>query len=872
MVGPCVMRSRRESKRRSNMPTASRNDGQHGGAAVDAGAVQLQSGILGEVRLEDGPVVAGVGGLEGRRRRRENARSSGGVVLSFMGHGVSLSSSFADTPVIGSRTSFQFKQIHEIQFRCSSSRSTGADRSIVSSTARSVGAILGGRACGRARVFRSDARRRETSTGVAQESRRVGVCGQLVDEGTRSTRVGSGTYVASELPGPERVVRPRLRRRRRIRSPPATVAGRAASRRARRRVDDDSSLGLRCDFSCGRPSWRDFPRGLGPTRGGAGRDPRAPPTSTIAAVRRSAGATGRDRRASGRWRGLACSGRAGDCHQRITAGASSSSPGPPARSRRHGGARRAALRGGRGRHSRAARARSRADPRRRAGPRRRAPRVGTASPACRLRDARPSVPDRRRAAARAPPGVARRGRAAQDAYVIEDDYDSEYRYAGAPIETLHGLDRGRPRVPRRQLLEDPPRRRSGSDTSSCPPGVQRGDVRAARSIAAAGNLVGRSFRLQRVLMWNFNIAGGHLEVHLRRSRRRHREEAPARAATAGGDVADILGDQVESAGRGPPAPPRHALVPRRSRRQARRRAHGPVRRRPRRRDLTDDRPSISRRPRAGRPCPCSATARGLRARDHATGIARLRRRFIGVALLAVPVAPGRSPRARCATAQIAEAPLVRVGRQKSRRWRVLDAHSGGVEQQSSGRLPSHGGGARRAGDGSPAAERRGRDHARRGAWLVAVAEGRRGEISPQGAMGVLVEASTRRHAPTLARESKNLRGLSDHRGRRRALGGRSVAARGRSGRLGEAHRAVLKSSARSRGTASSLTGEMEIDGSAGRCAGLLGARPPIPRAAPEAVATARSSAGRRRGSTPLGVASATRQCGRAGSGGISALH
>ena len=30
----------------------------------------------------------------------------------------------------------------------------------------------------------------------------------------------------------------------------------------------------------------------------------------------------------------------------------------------------------------------------------------------------------------------------QDAYVIEDDYDSEYRYAGAPIETLHGLDRG----------------------------------------------------------------------------------------------------------------------------------------------------------------------------------------------------------------------------------------------------------------------------------------------------------------------------------------------------------------------------------------------------------------------------------------------
>jgi len=29
----------------------------------------------------------------------------------------------------------------------------------------------------------------------------------------------------------------------------------------------------------------------------------------------------------------------------------------------------------------------------------------------------------------------------EDAHIVEDDYDSEYRYAGRPIESLQGLDR-----------------------------------------------------------------------------------------------------------------------------------------------------------------------------------------------------------------------------------------------------------------------------------------------------------------------------------------------------------------------------------------------------------------------------------------------
>ena len=52
----------------------------------------------------------------------------------------------------------------------------------------------------------------------------------------------------------------------------------------------------------------------------------------------------------------------------------------------------------------------------------------------------------------APPGAARWAERA-GAYVIEDDYDSEYRYAARPVESLQGLDRGGRVHLRRHLLE-----------------------------------------------------------------------------------------------------------------------------------------------------------------------------------------------------------------------------------------------------------------------------------------------------------------------------------------------------------------------------------------------------------------------------------
>ena len=122
------------------------------------------------------------------------------------------------------------------------------------------------------------------------------------------------------------------------------------------------------------------------------------------------------------------------------------------------------------------------------------------------------------------------------AYVVEDDYDSEYRYAGAPIESLHGLDR----AGRVFYL--------GSFSKILSPALRLGYlvvpaplVRAVTIYKTAADLGSASFG-QRVLA-DF-IAAGHLEVHLRRSRRRH----AARRATLLAALAEHLGDGVEISG------------------------------------------------------------------------------------------------------------------------------------------------------------------------------------------------------------------------------------------------------------------------------------------------------------------------------------
>ena len=122
------------------------------------------------------------------------------------------------------------------------------------------------------------------------------------------------------------------------------------------------------------------------------------------------------------------------------------------------------------------------------------------------------------------------------AYVIEDDYDSEYRYGSAPLESLHGLDRGG-----RVLYV-------GTFSKILFPALRVGYVVAppklapvlerAKTISDFGN----SLFEQRVLA-EF-IGAGHLDVHVRRSRRRH----AARRRLLLEELTRVLGDRIEVLG------------------------------------------------------------------------------------------------------------------------------------------------------------------------------------------------------------------------------------------------------------------------------------------------------------------------------------
>src|SRR5262249_17827468 len=84
---------------------------------------------------------------------------------------------------------------------------------------------------------------------------------QLVDEGYAVGRVGSGTYVAATLPTDERPPGSLLSGTMRVRrAPRLSRAGRALVARGARWIA--TSSGLHYDFSCGRPSFHDFPRSV----------------------------------------------------------------------------------------------------------------------------------------------------------------------------------------------------------------------------------------------------------------------------------------------------------------------------------------------------------------------------------------------------------------------------------------------------------------------------------------------------------------------------------------------------------------------------------------------------------------------------------
>jgi GntR family transcriptional regulator/MocR family aminotransferase len=125
---------------------------------------------------------------------------------------------------------------------------------------------------------------------------------------------------------------------------------------------------------------------------------------------------------------------------------------------------------------------------------------------------------------------------AHEAWVVEDDYDSEYRYEGRPIEAVQGLDRAG-RVIYIGTLSKVlfPALRLGYLV--LPPAL----VDACR--AAKWVMDRHSPTLEQEVLADF-IADGHFERHLRRSRTRY---ATRRAAVLAA-LAEHLGERVEVVG------------------------------------------------------------------------------------------------------------------------------------------------------------------------------------------------------------------------------------------------------------------------------------------------------------------------------------
>jgi GntR family transcriptional regulator/MocR family aminotransferase len=122
------------------------------------------------------------------------------------------------------------------------------------------------------------------------------------------------------------------------------------------------------------------------------------------------------------------------------------------------------------------------------------------------------------------------------AYVIEDDYDGEFRYGAAPVDTLKGLDRGG-----RVLYV-------GSFSKVLYPSMRIGYVVLPPPLVEP--LVGLKFvadhqtpTFEQAVLADF-MTGGHFERHLRRTRTRH----AARRAILLAALDEHLGGEVEVTG------------------------------------------------------------------------------------------------------------------------------------------------------------------------------------------------------------------------------------------------------------------------------------------------------------------------------------
>ncbi len=126
--------------------------------------------------------------------------------------------------------------------------------------------------------------------------------------------------------------------------------------------------------------------------------------------------------------------------------------------------------------------------------------------------------------------------AREDAHVLEDDYDGEYRYVGRPLESLQGLDRtGRVIYTGTFSKLMFPALRLGYVVV---PEALVGPFVAAKALADTGGA-----SLEQLALADF-IRAGHFERHVRRSRARN----AARRAVLLDAIAKHLGDRVEVAG------------------------------------------------------------------------------------------------------------------------------------------------------------------------------------------------------------------------------------------------------------------------------------------------------------------------------------
>jgi GntR family transcriptional regulator/MocR family aminotransferase len=128
----------------------------------------------------------------------------------------------------------------------------------------------------------------------------------------------------------------------------------------------------------------------------------------------------------------------------------------------------------------------------------------------------------------------------RESFIIEDDYDSEYRYRGRPLPALASLDEGG-----RVLYV-------GSFSKTMLPGLRLGFLvvppaladRFVRTVAERGP---RASLMMQPVLARF-IAEGHLGAHIRRMRRLYARRQATLIAAIARDAEGILSAQAEPAG------------------------------------------------------------------------------------------------------------------------------------------------------------------------------------------------------------------------------------------------------------------------------------------------------------------------------------